>query len=254
MKIIQTVLLIEDDLAIIETIRTILSSTISTIERILVAHTMAEGLDILRDSGIDLVILDPGLPDSMGLNSMRRVRQVSPQAPIIIFTGSNDTRIAIAAERLGIRYLSKSAFIDGHLVMLPFEMRLAMIGDPETVVPLEAEEADFDIADIKDFYQWRGGIDTRLTNVDVKLTSIVTAHSETCRNLLAAKEDQRIMFTKMFEEQSKFKVEVLQEMSKNRVEYLEADSKIKVQIAKYISISIGATGLLGYVGRMLKLW
>ncbi len=56
----------------------------------------------------DLILLDPGLPDSQGLDTFIKVHQKAPQVPIIVITDLDDEKLAAEAVRLGAQdYLVK---------------------------------------------------------------------------------------------------------------------------------------------------
>jgi DNA-binding NarL/FixJ family response regulator len=191
MKIIQTILLIEDNEAMRETVEMILHSTIATIERILFAATLQEGINYLKDNGIDLVLLDLGLPDSKGLDAMRTIKQQYPKVSLVILTASHDSRLAVAAERQGVRYISKTALADGYTTMLPTEIRLAMLGIQETESDVSHRiEENFDIADITDFWRWRGQVEEQLKGTTIAL-------QETVKILSSAQAEMRGCFTEI---------------------------------------------------------
>ena len=47
-------------------------------------------LNHLAKGGVDIVLLDLGLPDGEGLDTVRRVRRLAPQVPLIVLTGRDD--------------------------------------------------------------------------------------------------------------------------------------------------------------------
>ncbi len=58
--------------------------------------------------GFDIVLLDVSLPDAQGLDGVSRLRQKSPDVPILVLTGLNDPSFAAAAGRAGAQdYLVK---------------------------------------------------------------------------------------------------------------------------------------------------
>jgi len=61
--------------------------------------TLNEGLERLSNGGIDVVLLDLGLPDSSGPESFAWVREVSPQVPVVVLTGNTcqETEMAVTA-------------------------------------------------------------------------------------------------------------------------------------------------------------
>jgi len=70
--------------------------------------TLEEGLNALRQSEFDAVLLDLSLPDSSGLESCQRVCETSPRTPIVILSGTDDEATVVEAQRLGAEdYLVK---------------------------------------------------------------------------------------------------------------------------------------------------
>lgn len=65
------------------------------------AETLAIGLERLAANSVDVVLLDLTLPDSRGLDTLVRVRGQSAQVPIVVLSGQDDERMALAALKLG---------------------------------------------------------------------------------------------------------------------------------------------------------
>jgi diguanylate cyclase (GGDEF)-like protein len=73
--------------------------------------TLTEALVALKQNLYMAAILDLGLPDSEGLQSLESLRSHSPQLPIIVLTGMNDSEMGLAAVQLGAQdYLIKGLF------------------------------------------------------------------------------------------------------------------------------------------------
>ena len=65
-------------------------------------------LERLQEGGVDVVLLDLGLPDCEGLDTFRRAQQSAPEVPIIVISGLADERVALEAVRSGAQdYLVK---------------------------------------------------------------------------------------------------------------------------------------------------
>ena len=72
------------------------------------ARSLAEGLQLLRQHPIALVLLDLGLPDSQGLSTFSKVSEEAPTVPIIVLTGRDDDELALQTVHLGAQdYLGK---------------------------------------------------------------------------------------------------------------------------------------------------
>ena len=76
--------------------------------RLEVASDLAEGMRRLLAGGIHLVLLDLGLPDSQGLDTLVRLVQAVADVPIVVLTGLDDEEMEHAARRRGaMGYLVK---------------------------------------------------------------------------------------------------------------------------------------------------
>ncbi len=77
---------------------------------------MALGLERLGREGVDVVLLDLGLPDSHGSATLTAIRSAASVVPVIILTALGDEALATHMVRAGAQdYLAK-AEVDGHLL------------------------------------------------------------------------------------------------------------------------------------------
>jgi PAS domain S-box-containing protein len=68
--------------------------------------TDAEGQ--LAGRTFDIILLDPGLPDSQGIDSVRRAHAAAPRVPLVVLTGRDDESLALQALQQGAQdYLIK---------------------------------------------------------------------------------------------------------------------------------------------------
>lgn len=68
---------------------------------VFVAENGAEGLALLKEKPVNLVLTDLGLPDISGIDILREVKAVSPGIQVIILTGSATFDSAVEATNLG---------------------------------------------------------------------------------------------------------------------------------------------------------
>jgi len=69
---------------------------------------MSEAVAHLAKGGVDIILLDMGLPDGHGLDTVRRARAVAPGIPVIVLTGLDDEALAAEAMKEGAQdYLIK---------------------------------------------------------------------------------------------------------------------------------------------------
>ena len=102
------ILLIEDDSGDAEYLGEILADEGSQAFRLERVDRLAAGLERLAEGGIDLVLLDLGLPDSTGLETLTQICARAPAVPIVVLTGLTDETVGVAAIRTGAQeYLLK---------------------------------------------------------------------------------------------------------------------------------------------------
>jgi two-component system, cell cycle response regulator len=71
-------------------------------------ETLGPALERLARGGVDLVLLDLSLPDASGLDALMRVRERSPDVPVITLLGLNDSGLGAQSVQAGAQdYLSK---------------------------------------------------------------------------------------------------------------------------------------------------
>ena len=85
---------------------------------------LSSGLQKLAENGVDVVLLDLGLPDSQGLDTYAKTQSQFPGVPIVVLSGLHDESVAVNAVRAGAQdYLVKGQ-IDSKL--LPRSIRYAI--------------------------------------------------------------------------------------------------------------------------------
>ncbi len=103
-----SVLLIEDNLGDIVSIRTMISELSDGCFELKFAETLGEALTILENENFDVVLMDLGLPDSQGFRTFTQVHNKMPDLPIIIITGLEDENLGLSAVKEGAQdYLVK---------------------------------------------------------------------------------------------------------------------------------------------------
>lgn len=81
--------------------------------------TLAEALASLDQGCLDVVIVDLSLPDAGGTDAVKAVREVCPEAPIVVLTGDDDLEMAKACVRDGAdAYVIKSQIQSLPLVII----------------------------------------------------------------------------------------------------------------------------------------
>lgn len=110
MRNLESALLVDDDHAF----RTTLQSAFRRRGiRTRTAATVQEGLILLEDEPVDLVVLDHRLPQADGLSGIQRYREACPDAVIVMLTGHGDIPLAVVAMRRGADlFLTKPIEVD----------------------------------------------------------------------------------------------------------------------------------------------
>jgi two-component system, cell cycle sensor histidine kinase and response regulator CckA len=110
------ILLVEDNAADVRFIRELFRATTGLPCVMEEAATLTEGLSRLARGGIDVILLDLGLPESQGLDTLRRVRASDPDIPTIVLTGLADDALGSQAVQQGAQdYLIKGQ-VDAQLL------------------------------------------------------------------------------------------------------------------------------------------
>lgn len=96
-----------------------------------VVHDGERALAFLRDSDVDVVVLDVGLPGLSGLDVLEEIKSVRPYAQVVMLTGTDDVSTAVAGMKLGATdYLVKPA---------PMEMLVTSLESAKTRRAVEEE-------------------------------------------------------------------------------------------------------------------
>jgi signal transduction histidine kinase len=103
------VLLIDDDLADRELARLALDKADSGIFRITFSTCLTEAESHLRADEYDVLLLDLGLPESSGMETLLKVRAINKSIPIVVLTDLSDEQAALDCLNKGAQdYLLKS--------------------------------------------------------------------------------------------------------------------------------------------------
>jgi two-component system sensor histidine kinase UhpB len=104
-------LLVEDNPVDARLIREYLKEAPSGSFQLQHAARLEEALECLRRETFDLVLLDFGLPDSQGMETLSRVQMAGAKPPIVALTGLDDQAFAVEVVRAGAQdYLVKGQF------------------------------------------------------------------------------------------------------------------------------------------------
>jgi two-component system sensor histidine kinase DctS len=110
------VLLIEDNEEHVQFLRQLLATTAGQFE-LHTAGDVAQGVERLKDGGIELVLLDLTLPDSDGLETFIRIVDAAPEIPLIVLSGISDVALAVETVQLGAQDYLVKGHVDNHLLV-----------------------------------------------------------------------------------------------------------------------------------------
>ena len=101
-------LLVEDNPADVRLLREMFREQNSLRTELTQVETMREAEKHLAGGAVDIILLDLGLPDTQGLESIRRARAVAPHVPLVVLTALDDESMAAQALQAGVQdYLIK---------------------------------------------------------------------------------------------------------------------------------------------------
>jgi PAS domain S-box-containing protein len=110
------ILTVEDNPSDLFLLEHMLHSSGLEIRQLYSTDTIGEAYRLLREREIHLVLLDLSLPDSWGIHSFQRLKEVVQRIPVIILTGLSDMTVALEAIKEGAQdYLVKSELTEGLL-------------------------------------------------------------------------------------------------------------------------------------------
>ena len=105
---IKRVLLVEDDRGFARLLREMFKEQGSPDTEVTHVESLGEAESHLAGYAVDIVLLDPGLPDSQGIASVIRAHAAAPRVPLVVLTGRNDESLALEALQAGAQdYLVK---------------------------------------------------------------------------------------------------------------------------------------------------
>jgi diguanylate cyclase (GGDEF)-like protein len=113
---ITKILLVEDNPGDARLIKEALSEIAKLRFELVHCETMAQALDFCSYGGPDVVLLDLGLPDAQGLETVRGLRGAAPQTPLVVLTVRDDEELAAQSLHEGAQDYLPKAGINGALV------------------------------------------------------------------------------------------------------------------------------------------
>ncbi|MGA2987437.1 MAG: EAL domain-containing protein [Terriglobia bacterium] len=107
-KSIERLLLVEDNPGDARLLREMFNEQGSHPTKVAHVECMSEAEKYLAEHPVDVILLDPGLPDAQGLGAVRRAHAAAPRIPLVVLTGLDDESLAAQALQEGAQdYLIK---------------------------------------------------------------------------------------------------------------------------------------------------
>ena len=135
------VLLIDDDPIQIQAIQNLLAAAGSQRFELNGAGSLPEGLERLAAGGVDVVLLDLGLPDSSGVETFTRLHLRFPKLPVVVCTGLEDEVLGLELVQAGAQdYLIKgkvSSLLLGRTLRYAIERKLAALERDRLIAELQ---------------------------------------------------------------------------------------------------------------------
>ena len=103
-----TILLVEESAADTRRIRDMLSATPCSHCQLKEVGRLSAALEMIDSNGVDVILLNPSLPDSQALDALARVCARAPRVPILVLADHPDENAAVEGLRTGTQdYLVK---------------------------------------------------------------------------------------------------------------------------------------------------
>ena len=107
-KLIKAILLIEDNPGDVRLLQEMFSDHGAHNTKLAHVDCMSAAEKYLAEGAVDIILLDPGLPDAQGLGSIRRAHAAAPGVPLVVLTCLDDETVAEQALQEGAQdYLIK---------------------------------------------------------------------------------------------------------------------------------------------------
>lgn len=111
------ILLVEDNPADAKLIEQLLGTKDNPRLHLTIVEHLREALNCLSETEFDVILLDLVLPDSLGIDTITRVKAQAPMIPIVVLTDWNDRKMAVEAVRAGAQDYLIYKSVERELVM-----------------------------------------------------------------------------------------------------------------------------------------
>ena len=176
------ILLIEDDSENARMIRELLTEAGTTMFTLNWVDRLSIGLKQLAKGGVDLILLDLGLPDSQGFDTFTRIYDQAQQLPILVLTGNGDEMLAAMVMQAGAQdYLIKGQ-INVNILIKAIKYAIERKG-LEKVLQKSHQELEQRVAERT----------SELSRVNAELCTEIAKHKQARDELQKEKEKFRVL-------------------------------------------------------------
>ena len=74
--------------------------------------SLAQAKIVLEQKSFDLILLDLSLPDSLGLDTVKKMQQLAPEIPIVVMSGIQDDAVGVQAVQAGAQDYLVKGYVD----------------------------------------------------------------------------------------------------------------------------------------------
>lgn len=176
------ILVIDDEPGIRETLKTLLKGEYALV----LASNGQEGIRYFQEASPDLVLLDLAMPKMDGMTALKKLREISPDVPVIMLTATLTTKTAVEAMKIGANdYLTKP--FDLEELKLVIAKELAVRALQKEVVQLRTDASKrYGLENIIGNSRAIQDLFSKIRHLaDTKTTILLTGESGTGKELVA---------------------------------------------------------------------
>ena len=111
------ILLVEDNPGDAELMHIILEGISEPKYTITNVQRLAQALQAIQVEHFDMIILDLGLPDSSGIDTLRAIIEAAPSLPVVVLTGNLDEQLGLEAVKAGAQDFLNKGQISSQLLL-----------------------------------------------------------------------------------------------------------------------------------------